>query len=99
MDLSLKNTGGLCEDVKICPDCSDHEMASPGEGQKQGWTGGKKDLASLGSAWDAGHNPREKAPKELVPAQGLSPPNSRMVHRDKQEVKHRQQEACMDEHH
>lgn len=49
-----------------------------------------KALASLGSAWDMGHNLREKAPKELVPAQGFSPPNARMVHRDKQEVKHKQ---------
>lgn len=93
--------GGLSEDVKICPDCSDHEMVSS-EGQNQGsqhWTGGKKALASLGSAWDMGHHPKERAPKELVPAQGLSPPDPGMVHRDKLEFKHRQQEACMDEHH
>lgn len=102
MDLSLRNIEGLSGDVKICPDCSDHDMVISGEGQKQGsqrWTSGKKALASLGSAWDMGHNPREKAPKELVLTQGLSPPNSRTVHRDQQEIKHRQQEACMDEHH
>lgn len=88
--------------MEIYPDCSDHEMVSSGEGQNQGsqcWTSGKMALASLGSAREMGLNPKEKAPKELVLTQGLSPPNSRMVHREQQEIEHRQQEACMDEHH
>ena len=46
-----------------------------------------------------GYSPGEKKGQgELIDLQGSPPPRSRMVHPDKQEIKQRQQEACMDEH-
>lgn len=46
-----------------------------------------------------GDGPGEKkSPGELVDFQGSPPPDWRTLHANKQEIKQRQQEACMDEH-
>lgn len=53
-----------------------------------------------GSAWKntLAYSPGEKrGPGELIGIQGPPSPSSRKVHPDKQEIKYRQQEACMDE--
>lgn len=52
-----------------------------------------------GSTWKITlvYSPGEKRdPGELIGIQGSPSPCSRKVHPDKQKIKHRQQEACMD---
>ena len=96
-----------CEDWGSC-DCSDHEMVE--FRILQGRRRAKSRIATLsfrradfGLLWDpSGRILWDTVPKrrsiqeELVDFQ-KSPPSSRLVHPDKQEVKQRWQEACIDE--
>lgn len=109
LDLTLANKVKLVRDVMVGGSlaCSDHEMMDVSiltEGNKANgsiitldFTRTDSDLfrelVGNCSIWFW----REEGPKKLDDFQGSGSPSSRMGHAHMQEVKQRQQEACLDE--